>query len=102
MSWSLSIGAEVPVDGHTYNLTRMWRLAGVVRQTTRELDGLLASEIANRAREGLERAVELAPAFRSLNPENGWGDYDGFVEVLFGLWRAAAAAEPNTRASWSG
>lgn len=103
MSWSLSIGDEEPVDGCTYNLTQMFRLAGVVNTGgTRDLDGLTAREIATRAREGLIRAVELRAAFEALNPGNGWGDYDGFVEVLFRLWRVAAAADPNTRASWSG
>jgi hypothetical protein len=102
MSWTLSIGDETPVDGHTYNLTPMWRLAGVVEYSTKELDERPVAQLAVRAREGLVRAVELKPAFVALTPSNGWGDYDDFVEVLFGLWRAAASADRMLTARWSG
>lgn len=101
MSWNLYLGDESPVDGHTYNLTSMWVLSGMVSGATRELDGLTGREIATRAERAVRIAVTMAPAFEAINPQNGWGDYDGFLEVLIRLWRCAAR-NPGARASWSG
>jgi hypothetical protein len=45
------------------------------------------------------RALEADPGrYRAMNPENGWGDYDGILETLREM-RKAGAAEPH--ASWS-
>ena len=87
MSWGFDL--EMPdgqiveiVDGHTDNLTPMWRLAGVVDGVTRELDGVRADVLADRAARGLMRAVSNPASFKALNPENGWGDFEGFIEIL--------------------
>lgn len=89
MSWGLDIeldrGGPAYVelfDGHTYNLSPMWRLAGVFNGASSELEGLRATELADRAARGLLRAVTRPAEFRALNPSNGWGDFDGFVEIL--------------------
>lgn len=91
MSWGVDIAIthddgyvtviEV-VDGHTYNLTPMWRKAKIVHQGTRELDGQNAGTLAPRLLKGLVDAWVDAAAYRELDPPNGWGDYDGFVEIL--------------------
>jgi len=87
MSWGIDI--EKPngdvieiVDGHTYNLTPMWKLAGVFYGGSRDLDGLRADALADAAARGLQRAVSNPGHFKALNPENGWGDYDGFIRIL--------------------
>lgn len=87
MSWGIDI--ELPdgecvevVSGHTYNLSPMWRLAGVFEDGSSDLDGMLAADVAVRAARGMMRAVYDPDAFRALNPTNGWGDYDGFLGVL--------------------
>lgn len=113
MSWSLYLEAtrpdepvdEVygkPVDGHTYNLSPMWRLAGVFDDSSKDLDGLPAGVIAARASAGLLKAVSYPQAFQALNPPNGWGDYDGFVEVLTRLAIAAAMAPRSAKGAWIG
>ena len=87
MSWGIEI--ETPdgdvveiVEGHTYNLTPMWRLAGVIESFTAELDGIRSDALADRAARGLMRAVAQPVEFKALNPPNGWGDFDGFVKIL--------------------
>lgn len=87
MSWGIDI--EMPdgevveiVEGHTYNLTPMWKLAGVFHGGSNDLQGMRADVLAGRAARGLLRAVSNPAAFKSLNPENGWGDYDGFIRIL--------------------
>jgi hypothetical protein len=104
MSWGLDLetGEETVevFDGHTYNLTPMWRLAGVFN-TSRDLDGERARAIHSRAVEGLTRAVSFPDQFRSLNPANGWGDYEGFVEMLT-LLAIRTAEHPNAVVRWNG
>ena len=105
MSWSLHLdGAEdfeSPVDGHTYNLNAMWRLAGVIKDQPYELNGEMATTIGIRAAKGLLRAVTKPDEFRALNPENGWGDFEGFVEVLTRL-AIACADNPESIAEFYG
>lgn len=104
MSWGIRLETDTDVievfDGHTYNLTPMWRLAGVFN-ASRDLDGQTARSILTRAVEGLSRAVQFPEQFRSLNPENGWGDYEGFVEMLT-LLAIRCAENPNAKARWNG
>jgi hypothetical protein len=104
MSWGIDLVTDTETvevfDGHTYNLTPMWRMAGVF-ETSRDLDGLRGREIHGRAVDGLRRAVSFPEQFRSLNPANGWGDYEGFVEMLTRL--AIRCAEyPTAVAKWNG
>jgi len=87
MSWGIDIDLDNGefveiVDGHTYNLSPMWRLAGVYEGSSSDLGGLRADILADRAARGLARAVSRPELFKALNPENGWGDYDGFIRIL--------------------
>jgi len=106
MSWGIEL--ETPqgdvlevFDGHTYNLTPMWRLARVVEERSSELDGIAAHEAGIRASRGLLRAVTRPDVFRHLNPENGWGDFDGFVAMLTRL-AIACADNPTALVRWNG
>lgn len=91
MSWGVDIRVDHTdgyttwveiVSGHTYNLTPMWAKAGIVQNATRELDGKSCAEMAPIALAGLADAWANAAAYRELDPPNGWGDYDGFLEIL--------------------
>jgi hypothetical protein len=106
MSWGIDI--ELPdgewveiVEGHTYNLSPMWRLAGVFEDGSHDLDGMLAADLADRAARGLLRAVRYPTMFEEVNPSNGWGDFDGFVEILT---RTAirCAENPTGIVRWNG
>ncbi|MFJ4038233.1 hypothetical protein ACIPVB_09100 [Microbacterium sp. NPDC090007] len=106
MSWGIHLetdnGEVVEVfDGHTYNLSPMWRLAGVFEKHSVELDGMAAHEIGLRASRGLLRAVTRPDVYRHLNPENGWGNFDGFVEMLTRL-AIRCADNPTAIARWNG
>lgn len=111
MSWHLWIESPTetvpdeyaePVDGHTYNLSPMWRLASVFSEGSRDLDGMPVRVVAARARAGLMQALTYPKAFQALNPENGWGDYDGFVQVLTKLAIACEMAPRDAKVKWSG
>lgn len=104
MSWGIDLVTDNETievfDGHTYNLTPMWRLAGVF-DVSRDLDGMTGRQISAVASAGLRRAVQYPQAFKTLNPDNGWGDYDGFVAMLTRL-AVLAAEHPNAKARWNG
>jgi len=88
------------VSGHTYNLTPMWRKAGVF-QTSRDLDGRSAGMLAPILSAALIDAVRNRPAYEELNPENGWGDYDGFLEILT-RFTQLAWEHPTGTLRWNG
>lgn len=89
------------VDGHTYNLTPMWRKAGVVVERTSDLDGKTTAEVGALALAGLIDAWRNEAAYRDLDPPNGWGDYDGFVEILTRLTRLCHQ-HPRGVLRWNG
>lgn len=106
MSWGIDLVRDdeevVEVfDGHTYNLSSMWRLARIFESSSSELDGMAAHEIGNRAARGLLRAVTRPELFKALEPDNGWGDYDGFVKMLTRL-AVSCAENPTAIGRWNG
>jgi hypothetical protein len=106
MSWGVDLeepdGEVVEVfDGHTYNLSPMWRLAGVFEGSSSELDGMLAAEVAVLARLGLHRVDRDEAAFEALNPPNHWGDFEGFVRILT-LTAETCEEHPTAIVRWNG
>ena len=70
------------VDGHTYNLSPMWKKALPFLESTRDLDGKKCDDILVSLDIGLLDATKHASEYRKLNPSNGWGDYEGFYEIF--------------------
>lgn len=60
----------------------------------RRLDGTSGADGAAYL-DKIVTALEARPTvYRAMNPENGWGDYDGLLEVLRGM-RDAVPPEPT-------
>lgn len=89
------------VDGHTYNLSPMWRRAGVFAKRSNELDGRNAGQLAPLLSAALLDAIRFAADYKALNPENGWGDYEGFIETLT-RFAELAWANPTGTVRWNG
>jgi hypothetical protein len=70
--------------GVTHNLVDMAKEAGVYRVLWRcGEEGIeTAGQLVAPLREGLARMRQDPDRFERHNPENGWGDYDGFVRAL--------------------
>lgn len=68
----------------THNLTGMAAEAGIYKAIWRpeEIGATRAMDITPALREGLGMMLSAPDRFKRLNPENGWGDYDGFVEFV--------------------
>jgi hypothetical protein len=64
----------------TYNLSPMLREAGMPPWAT--FDGLTASEASHIWRNVREKLLGDPDHYKTLNPPNGWGTYDGLVAQL--------------------
>jgi len=109
MSWGVDIVVEHGdgyrtvidvVDGHTYNLNRMWRWSGACRYP-RDFDGRRCDELAPVLAAALADALAHPDDYRAMNPPNGWGDYEGFVEIL-GRFAELTSLHPRGVVRWSG
>lgn len=67
-------------DGITYNLSPMFREATGHRFA--DLDGMTGAQAFTILRRGLVELVSSPDVYKALNPENGWGDYEGLVDVM--------------------
>lgn len=66
----------------TYNLTPMFREAGLFPAVHSDLYAAPCSEVAGVADAALRRLEADPERFRALNPPNGWGNYEGAVEFV--------------------
>lgn len=70
---------------YTSNVSDMWRKAGLelhdfVGQPATSLEPVLARAI--------EAMKDYPDTYIAMNPENGWGDYQGCVKFLTDVWEA--------------
>ena len=92
------------VDGHTYNLSPMWRkaLPHVLGDgSTKELHGWACGALQPHLDKGLLDAVKNRREYESLSPENGWGDYAGFLSIYI-LFVQLCAEHPTGVVHWNG
>ena len=75
---------------YTTNIDPMLRKAGMT--TLRDLDGLSGAEAAQRIARLIAAFKDDPDGYRALNPPNGWGDFDRFVDRLCELQDACALA----------
>jgi len=76
----------------TSNVAPMWRLAGADLAAMNGMDTVRARIMLA----GAVHAMLLRPEdFKKLNPENGWGDYEGTVQYLMKLCIMASEVEPD-------
>ena len=66
----------------TWNLGPMLRAAGIKFGHDSPMHGRPAGEWATMLRAGLAAMEADAPRFVAMNPESGWGSYDGILPVL--------------------
>lgn len=74
----------------THNLNEMAKEAGIYRHLWRpeEIGITKAAQLIDPLSAGLKLLLSDRPRFEALNPENGWGDYDGLVSFVDEYMRA--------------
>ena len=72
---------EVYTANITHNLGKMAGEAGIYKHLWRpdEIGVTKAGQLIEPLEKGLELLKAEPERFKTLNPENGWGSYDGFV-----------------------
>lgn len=83
---SLSAVTETEVFDYniTHNLCEMADEAGIYKHLWRpeEIGITKAEELIEPLKKGLELLKSDPERFKKLNPDNGWGDYDGLVRFV--------------------
>lgn len=88
MSLSVYLTAVRPVDVFNYNIThnlnRMAQAAGIYQHLWRpkELGITTASQLIIPLGIGLKELQDNPEKYKSFNPENKWGDYNGLVKFV--------------------
>ena len=80
----------------THNLGRMAGEAGVYKALWRpeEIEISQAKQLIPLLEEGLHLLRSDPPRFQQLNPENGWGTYDGLIKFM-GDYLSACREHPE-------
>lgn len=84
---------------YTTNCAPMWRLAMPETDGLAGMHGLLAKDAAGVLKKGIARMEKDPAAYRALNPENGWGSFDGEYGTFQALRRLLANCEAHPRAT---
>lgn len=77
----------------TSNLSKMWTEAGA---PLRDFKGKQALEVLPLLQQAVDRLKDDPFYYRTLEPDNGWGNYDNCVEFLERIL-AACARDPLAR-----
>lgn len=74
----------------THNLNTMAKEAGIYEALWRpdEINITQAGQLIPLLEEGLKKLMEDPEKYKKLNPENGWGSYNGLVKFVTGYLEA--------------
>ena len=101
MSYDIWLTADVggeerahlgPDWNYTSNVAPMWRKAMPETNGLAGLHEMVAEEAAQVLHKGVERMESNPAAYRLMNPENGWGNFDDQLRELYELLGACEAA----------
>ena len=94
------VGADTCVydSNITHNLNKMADAAGIYKQLWRpeEIGITHARQLIEPLTAGLDRLKSDPECFRTFNPPNGWGDYDGLVRFVSNYLAACKAFPEST------
>lgn len=68
------------IGNYTYNISPMYQKA--MNISLYNFDGMKASEAIDILQKGLIDMTNNSLEYEKLNPENGWGDYQGAMNYL--------------------
>ena len=96
MGWDFGmqadLGGEYLVDlpydaSYTYNVSKMYYDAFDLKDGIRGLHGKSGVECKPLLENAIKKFIDNRELYKSWNPENGWGDYDGALNLLHTLLR---------------
>lgn len=98
MSLNVSVKArrtvEVYEDNITYNLAPMYYKCIDINGGLKALNGMKCKNAVPVLNRAIDDLVENKEEYEKLNPENGWGSYEGLLKSLKNL-RIACLENPS-------
>ena len=93
--FDLSIDTGAGNRAYAYNASPTFNLSGMFAAAfeggiSATLKGKSAAEAAPLIRAALDKMLADPPAFKALNPPNGWGTYEGAIQFLQEFAQACA------------
>lgn len=83
--------------GCTYNLIPMWKLIYPEHEKFIPIDGMTAKKSLVLLEDAVKKLIDNKEECMKLNPKNGWGSYDSFLNFLTTLIKNATE---NPKAIW--
>lgn len=98
MSLDVSVKAKRVVDVYedniTYNLAPMYYKCIDIDGGLKALNGMKCKDAAVVLNRAIDDLIENKEEYEKLNPENGWGSYEGLLKSLKNL-RIACLENPS-------
>lgn len=98
MSLNVSVKAKKLVDVYedniTYNLAPMYYKCIDINGGLKALNGMKCKNAVPVLNRAIDDLIENKEEYEKLNPENGWGSYEGLLKSLKNL-RIACLENPN-------
>ena len=98
-------GETISIDlgNYTYNCSMMLvkaieKSSGKKETSLSDLDGVIAKEVSKILGLACIEMAENRKEYIEMNPENGWGDYDSWLEYLRNI-ELQCLKHPNTKLS---
>lgn len=106
MGWNISLEVNTgngyveigESRNYTYNISPMYYKAFELKEGFRGLNGMTTIESIKYLSHAINEMKVNKEEYEKLNPENGWGDYQGALEILEWL-RVRCLEHPFARIS---
>lgn len=89
---------EVYEDNITYNLALMYYKCIDIEGGLHALNGMKCKNAVPVLNRAIDELIENKEEYEKLNPENGWGSYEGLLKSLKSL-RIACLENPSGKVS---
>ena len=81
MSYNIYVTETILDANCTFNVSPMFRLA-LGKDGIKQLNELSREDCIELLQDGIKDMKENPEMYKKLNPENGWGNYEGALETL--------------------
>lgn len=85
---------------YTYNVSPMWRQIYPDDEGMVFIDGMTGKEAFEKLIHALDYMKQHKEELEALNPSNGWGSYEGFMEFIRELIHACIETPDAIWTSW--
>ena len=76
------IETDIEVGNYTYNVNPMYARAMNIKGLSKALEGKKCKRLIPLLKGGIANMENNPDVYKRMNPENGWGDYEGALDFL--------------------